>query len=156
MTTQISLMQTPNSGGVNQSLIPWPESPQQEIKIPSKLFDYSPAFWDGNEWTIEMAKEIFLSIKDSLKGCGPKIAAVLLDKILDRYGLPENWENQVDDYLIEISKIPCDLLEKINIYVRQNCKFFPKIPDLLESISNDIAKRNLRRMKVEFYISRFG
>lgn len=136
--------------------MPWPPEPLQEPKIPAKLFEHSPAYWDGTEWPLPAARAALDAITRMLDGCGDRMAAVFIDKILDRYGLPQNWESQAHEYLDEIAKIPPDLLEKMNATLRRTCKFFPMIPDLLETVADDIAKREFRRMKINSYLARHG
>lgn len=80
--------------------------------------------------------------------CGDKAAAVTIQKALDHFGKPDNWDSLVDDYLDELSQIPSDLLNEIVTHIRRNCKFFPKIADLLECVQDRITSRNIKLTKL--------
>ena len=71
-----------------------------------------------------------------------------IQKALDHFGKPDNWDELVDDYLDEISKIPTDLLGDIVVHIRRNCKFFPKIADLIECVQDRITSRNIKLTKL--------
>ncbi len=84
-----------------------------------------------------------------LRPAGDKAAAVVISKSLNQFGTPDNWALIADDYLDELSQIPADLLAEIWVYVRRNCKFLPKIADMLENVTDKIAARKIKKMKLE-------
>lgn len=93
--------------------------------------------------------------KRSLEPAGYKAAAVTIDKALAHFGVPDNWDKISEDYLEEIAALPADILPDIWVYVRRNCKFFPKIPDLLEHAQLRIFPRVVRKCRLEAALTYF-
>ena len=95
-----------------------------------------------------MVKNEIAITQKALEPSGPRAAAVILDKTLAHFGLPDNWESLAPDYMDELSQIPEDLLPEIWIYVRINCKFWPKIADLLETVRDKLSARNIKLLRL--------
>lgn len=113
--------------------------------------------WTPSESYLQVPQETVLDelkyVTDSLSPCGDRAAGVMIAKALDQFGTPDNWHIIVDDYLEELAEIPADLLEEIWRNTRRNCKYMPKIADLLEPVSDKIAARKIKKMKLEVMLS---
>lgn len=75
--------------------------------------------------------------------------AVMLEKACAHFGVPDNWNEIVEDYLDELSTLPADMLDDVWRYARRHCKFFPKISELMDSVSDKIGARNLKLTKLK-------
>jgi len=86
---------------------------------------------------------------ECLLPAGLRAAGVVLSKSLNQFGTPDNWELLADDYLDELSQVPTDLLHEIWVHVRRECKYLPKIAEMLEPVKDKILARRIKRSKLE-------
>lgn len=89
------------------------------------------------------------AIESALKPSGDKAAAVVIEKSLKHFGQPDSWDELAPDYLDELSQVPTDLLNDVWLHARRNCRFFPKIPDLLDPIRDKISARQFKLMRLK-------
>lgn len=102
---------------------------------------------------MELILEEINIMDECLRPAGDRAAAVVISKSLAHFGTPDNWEILANDYIDELSVIPPDLLNEIWLHVRRECKFFPKIPDMIGCVIDKISARKIKKMKLEVMLS---
>jgi hypothetical protein len=116
--------------------------------------------WKPSDSYIDVPPDVIRNeiavMADSLIPSGDKAAAVVIAKALEAFGTPDNWEVLADDYLDELSQIPPDLLKEIWVYARRECKFMPKLADLLEPVKDKILARQIKKRKLEMMLTMQG
>ena len=92
-----------------------------------------------------------------LRPADPKAVAVLLERTLELFGVPDNWDEIADFYFEAFEDMPVDLVEKALKHARQHCRFFPKPVELRESILEewDERRRPLLRLGAILSHARF-
>lgn len=95
-------------------------------------------------------------VAESLVPSGDKAAAVVIAKALEAFGTPDNWDILAEDYLDELSQVPPDLLKEVWVHARRECKFMPKIADLLSPVKDKILARQIKKRKLEMMLTMSG
>lgn len=109
--------------------------------------------WTPSDSFVNVPVEVILQEIKKMDECtlpsGDKAAAVVIDKALNQFGTPDNWEALADDYLDELSQVPPDLLNEIWVYCRRECEFMPKISKMLQPVKDKILARSIKKTKLQ-------
>lgn len=102
--------------------------------------------------TIEQVDTALAVFTLSCQPCDIKVAAVHLERTLELYGVPDNWDEVAGFYLEAIADLPEDMLVKTLKQLRLTSKWFPKPSEIRAAIPMEFrdrvnAKFSLRTMK---------
>ena len=61
---------------------------------------------------------------------------MILEKTLELYGMPSNWDRVAEFYLEVIEDLPMDIIIDAMRTLRQTCKWFPKPSEIRDAINS--------------------
>lgn len=99
--------------------------------------------------TRKEAQETLNRLSESFQPATAKQRAIALDYALAPHIDVELTEDSAGAFLEALEGIPADLLHAACRHVRLYCKYKPKPAHFLEAVKDDIAERNIARMRLE-------
>lgn len=117
--------------------------------MPEWLKHWTPSDSYHNLPPVENILEEINKTELFIRPAGYKAAGVVLEKSCAHFGVPDNWDVLAGDYIDELSLVPSDLLDETWKQARRECKFFPKIKDLLDFSSSEIQNRKIKLTKLK-------
>tara|TARA_R100001129_G_scaffold40817_1_gene27741 strand:- start:1507 stop:2214 length:708 start_codon:yes stop_codon:yes gene_type:complete len=137
----------------------------EAIKHAHKGKPLSPPHWI-EEWglssneRVPVSKETIVFLQDELtyltEPADPREGASVMEKTLELYGVPDNWERIVEFYLEVIEDLPLDIIIDLFRTTRMTLKWFPKPSELRNNVSsaywqrkNALIRLRIMKRKIE-------
>lgn len=128
------------------------------VELPARLVaDWTPDLPVTREQA-EAIPEAIAHAKAAVEPIDPRSLAVMLERTLDVWTLPPNWDDVAEFYVEALEDVPLDLVHSALKHLRMTIKWFPKPCELRSSVTLELDRRRhvLRRLEVMAQKVRLG
>lgn len=110
--------------------------------------------WDSLPFHPAEIEAMAASLDVLLEPADPRKGAAVMEKTLELYGVPDNWDRIVDFYLEAIEDLPLDIIIDLFRTIRMNLKWFPKPSEIRGHIAAAYWLRRAARAKVKLMLAK--